>query len=402
MAAETWQAASPEFSLSSIYAPIFPPSVADDRGSARARRRSWCRRARVRPQTAFARFVARHLELFHALQELFLLLLLGVSTNAVAFLIDRSTTGWRLARAGGAGGGRGALVVPAVDGDVARDVRAVGRRRPPRRAVGRRLGHPADEVRARGRPQVRDYLSMRTMLAKSVSMVLAFGGGLSIGKEGPFVHISSCVAMALIRLPPLFRRIGQSDHLRNQVLAAGCAAGVASTFGAPVGGVLFSIEVTCTYYSVSHLWKAMFTAVCGALVFRGAERTTGSKAFSITDFGDMSELLYNGEIFAFGFLGAFCGLLGAAFVHATASLVRLVRTLRKRLGRGARRARQARRRRRRRRAPTAAKVDWLRSRLTTQHVAAGLLSRTGTRSSSRSRRRCSRSRSASSARRRRR
>ena len=25
MAAETWQAASPEFSLSSIYAPIFPP-----------------------------------------------------------------------------------------------------------------------------------------------------------------------------------------------------------------------------------------------------------------------------------------------------------------------------------------------------------------------------------------
>ena len=52
------------------------------------------------------------------------------------------------------------------------------------------------------------------------------------------------------------------------MLAAGCAAGVAATFGAPVGGVLFSIEVTATYYSVAHLWKAMFTAVAAAVVFR--------------------------------------------------------------------------------------------------------------------------------------
>ena len=50
--------------------------------------------------------MARHLELFHALQELFLLLLLGVSTNAVAFLIDRSIDGltqWRARAAQEAG-----------------------------------------------------------------------------------------------------------------------------------------------------------------------------------------------------------------------------------------------------------------------------------------------------------
>lgn len=65
----------------------------------------------------------------------------------------------------------------------------------------------------------------------------------------------------------MFRSIGANDHLRRQVLAAGCAAGVSASFGAPVGGVLFSIEVTSTYYSISHLWKAMFTAVCGSLLF---------------------------------------------------------------------------------------------------------------------------------------
>ena len=52
--------------------------------------------------------------------------------------------------------------------------------------------------------------------------------------------------------------------------------------------------MTATYYSVAHLWKAMFTAVCGALVFR-VSREMGSLAlFNLTHFSDMGELLYNG------------------------------------------------------------------------------------------------------------
>ena len=247
MAAETWQAASPEFSLSSIYAPIFPPSVADDSdGGSAGSAALMVPESPARPSTAFQRFVARHLELFHALQELFLLLLLGVSTNAVAFLIDRSIEGltqWRARAAQEAGAVLSSYLLwtgmsLAMCGLSAAVVHLVAPS-----AAGSGIPQMKCVLAGVKFSQVRDYLSMRTMLAKSVSMVLAFGGGLSIGKEGPFVHISSCVAMALIRLP-LFRRIGQSDHLRNQVLAAGCAAGVASTFGAPVGGVLFSIEVT--------------------------------------------------------------------------------------------------------------------------------------------------------------
>lgn len=41
-----------------------------------------------------------------------------------------------------------------------------------------------------------------------------------------------------------------NDGFRRQILAAGVAAGVTATFGTPVGGVLFSIEVTSTYYAV--------------------------------------------------------------------------------------------------------------------------------------------------------
>ena len=46
--------------------------------------------------------------------------------------------------------------------------------------------------------------------------------------------------------------------------------------------------------------------------------------FNLTNFSDMGELLYNGEIYAFAFLGVLMGVLGAAFVHSTASLVQLV------------------------------------------------------------------------------
>lgn len=49
------------------------------------------------------------------------------------------------------------------------------------------------------------------------------------------------------------------------MLAAGCAAGVAVTFGAPVGGVLFSLETTSTYYLIGNLWKAFFCATSAAL-----------------------------------------------------------------------------------------------------------------------------------------
>jgi chloride channel 2 len=52
------------------------------------------------------------------------------------------------------------------------------------------------------------------------------------------------------------------------MLAAACAVGVACTFAAPIGGVLFSIEVTATYFAVRNYWRGFYSAVCGAFVFR--------------------------------------------------------------------------------------------------------------------------------------
>ena len=131
--------------------------------------------------------------------------------------------------------------------------------------------------------RIHDYLSLRTLVAKILSLILALGGGLSIGKEGPFTHISCCVANQLLNLP-LFKRINANEQLRRQALAAACAAGVAATFGAPVGGVLFSIEVTASFYSINHLWKAMFTAVAGTAIYRWARIFGSLRLFDLTNF----------------------------------------------------------------------------------------------------------------------
>lgn len=47
------------------------------------------------------------------------------------------------------------------------------------------------------------------------------------------------------------------------MLSAGVSVGVASTFGTPVGGVLFSIEVTSIYYMISAYAKCMIAAIVG-------------------------------------------------------------------------------------------------------------------------------------------
>ena len=45
-------------------------------------------------------------------------------------------------------------------------------------------------------------------------------------------------------------------------------------------GVLFSIEVTATYFAVRNYWRGFFAAVCGAFLFRLA-------SVFVKDEGDM-------------------------------------------------------------------------------------------------------------------
>ncbi|KAG6595872.1 Chloride Channel (ClC) Family [Phytophthora cinnamomi] len=160
-----------------------------------------------------------------------------------------------------------------------------------------------------------NYLTGRALIAKCFGLVLALGSGLTIGKEGPFVHLSSIIARQLLRLP-LFEQIRNSKDLTHHVLAAACAVGVTATFGAPVGGVLFSIEVTTSYYVTSNYWRAFFSSVVGVVVFRGLNSFLAGSYGSLftTEFDALPYETF--EIAFFLLLAVICGLLAALLVRS--------------------------------------------------------------------------------------
>ena len=151
--------------------------------------------------------------------------------------------------------------------------------------------------------------------------MFALVGGLSIGREGPFVHVCGIIANQLSKVK-FFNRIRKNEALRFQMLSAGCAAGVACIFGAPIGGVLFSIEVTATYFQVQNLWKSFFCAIAAALLVKlGGE--TGLIAMFATNFEQTTYRSW--ELIAHIFIGVTFGYFGAIFVRFVLKLVHLRR-----------------------------------------------------------------------------
>ncbi|KAL7019495.1 hypothetical protein ACKWTF_011136 [Chironomus riparius] len=165
--------------------------------------------------------------------------------------------------------------------------------------------------------QLKEYLTFKTLVAKIIGLTATLGSGMPLGKEGPFVHIASIVAQLLSKLVTSFQGIFENESRNTEMLAAACAVGVGACFASPVGGVLFSIEVTTTYFAVRNYWRGFFGAVCGATFFRliavWFKKSDTLTALFLTSFS--IDFPYDPqELIAFAMIGVVCGLGGAAYV----------------------------------------------------------------------------------------
>ncbi|KAG9047713.1 hypothetical protein FS837_001677 [Tulasnella sp. UAMH 9824] len=117
-----------------------------------------------------------------------------------------------------------------------------------------------------------EFLSAWTLLIKALGLALSVGSGLSLGKEGPLVHVSCCMASLWSTILSFtFPSFGtyfqnQSQSQRRKLLAAAATAGVAVAFGSPLGGVLFGLEEldSALFSNQQLMWRAFVTSVVAA------------------------------------------------------------------------------------------------------------------------------------------
>ncbi|XP_032935440.1 chloride channel protein ClC-Ka isoform X5 [Catharus ustulatus] len=115
-----------------------------------------------------------------------------------------------------------------------------------------------------------DYLAIKNFGAKVVGLTctLTCGSTLFLGKVGPYVHLSAMAAAYLGKMRTTVTREYENKFKQHEMLVAAQAVGVATVFGAPISGVLFSIEVMSPYFAVRDYWRGFFAATCGAFMFR--------------------------------------------------------------------------------------------------------------------------------------
>eukprot|EP01127_Copromyxa_protea_P018292 TRINITY_DN5718_c0_g1_i3.p1 TRINITY_DN5718_c0_g1~~TRINITY_DN5718_c0_g1_i3.p1 ORF type:complete len:610 (+),score=113.52 TRINITY_DN5718_c0_g1_i3:11-1840(+) len=179
--------------------------------------------------------------------------------------------------------------------------------------------------------KVADVLRLKTLLAKAIGVMFSVSGGLSCGKEGPMIHSGSIIAGGVTQgksttLPfmrtPFFTDF-RSDTEKRDFVSSGAAAGVAAAFGAPIGGVLFSLEEGASFWNQQLTWRTFFCSMVSSFTLNFFKSGTSSVGWGklsnpgLLNFGDWDSIGSAGyspqHWMGFILLGILGGLFGALF-----------------------------------------------------------------------------------------
>eukprot|EP01071_Lankesteria_metandrocarpae_P009024 Lankesteria_metandrocarpae@DN5113_c0_g1_i2.p1 len=170
---------------------------------------------------------------------------------------------------------------------------------------------------------LRDFLSLRTLLAKCLGLAAAITAGLHIGKEGPYVHIAAIVAALLLRLK-MFRGLITSPSCRTAILAAAVGAGVTASFGSPIGGLLLSIEVTATFFMGHSLLRSYLC--CGVCYLTFKFLRVNGEYVDLFSMKTDTTWEMSSEVVIFAIIGVCGGLLGGLFLLCVEAVNRYTET----------------------------------------------------------------------------
>ncbi len=175
-----------------------------------------------------------------------------------------------------------------------------------------------DEAEGEGVPEVMEALAhkrgtIRPIVApiKILTAALTLGSGGSTGREGPVIQIGSAIGSSIgqfFKLP---------TYERSLLLAAGAAAAIGGTFGAPVAGILFTYEILKHKPAYRHLF---YVAIAATIGFLGTRHLTGHEGLRFE-----VSTLFSFDLLFFGILllVATATTIGALLFGSALSLTRV-------------------------------------------------------------------------------
>lgn len=157
------------------------------------------------------------------------------------------------------------------------------------------------------------HIKKRTSVEKILTSAITIGTGGSAGAEGPIVQIGASISSAVAQLLNLPR------HYMPVLIGCGSAAGISAIFNAPIGGLLFTLEVILRDFSLRAITPVVVASVVANFTTRAIFQGLGHEYSAIFDVADLLAV----DVFNFRFahlgnflvLGLMCGVVGVAFTR---------------------------------------------------------------------------------------
>jgi chloride channel protein, CIC family len=147
-------------------------------------------------------------------------------------------------------------------------------------------------------------IKRRWIFVKAAGAALSLGAGASVGREGPIAQVGGAIGSAVAQLRKL------SPDRAKVMIAAGCGAGIATTFNAPIGGLMFAQEIVLLgqteIANLTLLIIATFTAVITSRAILGNASVFVVPEFVLRSYWEMA---------TYALMGVGLGALAAGYIR---------------------------------------------------------------------------------------
>ncbi len=161
-------------------------------------------------------------------------------------------------------------------------------------------------------------IPMKNWFHKTITSVVSIGTGGGAGREAPIAQVGASVGSSVAQL------LKFSPGRTRTLLGCGAAAGLAAVFNAPIGGVMFAVEVILGDFSVRTFSPIVVAAVVGTVLSRsylGSYPTFLVHSYS---------LISDTELVFYFILGVLSGLTAVLFIRTFYSVEEWMHKLEKR------------------------------------------------------------------------